>query len=94
MTDPNQQKDTTSAQPEVRPARVRIGITQGDTNGVSWEIILKVFAEASMLELCTPIIYGHTKVAAYHAKTLGLNAQFRIVADADEAAEGQLNLVN
>lgn len=94
MTDHNQPKDMMPAQSEKQPACVRVGITQGDTNGVSWEIILKVFSEATMLELCTPIIYGHAKVAAYHAKTLGLNTPFRIVADADDAAEGQLNLVN
>ena len=94
MTDHNQPKDMMPAQSEKQPACVRVGITQGDTNGVSWEIILKVFSEATMLELCTPIIYGHAKVAAYHAKTLGLNTPFRIVSDADDAAEGQLNLVN
>ena len=48
--------------------KIRIGITQGDINGVGYEVILKTFSDPTMLELCTPIIYGSPKVAAYHRK--------------------------
>lgn len=48
--------------------KIRIGITQGDINGVGYEVILKTFSDPTMLELCTPIIYGSPKVAAYHVK--------------------------
>lgn len=44
--------------------KIRVGITQGDINGVGYEVILKTFADPVMLELCTPIIYGSPKVAA------------------------------
>lgn len=37
--------------------RIRVGITQGDVNGVGYEVILKTFSEPLMLELCTPIIW-------------------------------------
>ena len=37
--------------------KIRVGITQGDINGVGYEVILKTFADPVMLELCTPIIY-------------------------------------
>ena len=47
-----------------------------------------------MLELCTPVIYGHAKVADFQAKHLGLNVPLRVVASAEEAADGQVNLVN
>ncbi len=43
--------------------KIRVGITQGDINGVGYEVILKTFADPVMLELCTPIIYGSPKVA-------------------------------
>ena len=36
----------------------RVGITHGDINGVGYEVILKTFSDPTMLELCTPIIYG------------------------------------
>ena len=48
--------------------KIRVAITQGDTNGVGYEVILKVFADPTILELCTPIIYGSPKIAAYHKK--------------------------
>jgi len=56
--------------------KIRIGITQGDINGVGYEVILKTFSDPTMLELCTPIIYGSPKVAAYHRKALDVQANF------------------
>jgi 4-hydroxythreonine-4-phosphate dehydrogenase len=74
--------------------RIRIGITQGDTNGVGYEIILKTFAEPTMLELCTPVIYGSPKVAAYHAKALDIDVQFSIIDNAAEVEDDRVNLLN
>ena len=50
--------------------KIRVGITHGDINGVGYEVILKAFSDPTMLELCTPIIYGSPKVAAYHRKAM------------------------
>lgn len=74
--------------------KIRIGITQGDINGVGYEVIFKTFAEPAMLELCTPIIYGSPKVAAYHRKAMDLQANFSIINSASEAAHGKLSVVN
>lgn len=74
--------------------KIRIGITQGDINGVGYEVILKTFAEPAMFELCTPVVYGSPKVAAYHRKSLDLPTNFSIINSAAEAAEGKLNVVN
>ena len=38
--------------------KFKIGITQGDTNGIGWEIILKALADPRMTELFTPVVYG------------------------------------
>ena len=73
--------------------KIRVAITQGDTNGVGYEVMLKVFADPVMLELCTPIIYGSPKVAAYHRKVLGLETSFSIINAAEEARDGRLNLL-
>ena len=75
-------------------SKIRIGITQGDINGVGYEVILKAFADPVMLELCTPIIYGSPKVAAYHRKSLDLPTNFSIVNSASEAAHNRLSVVN
>ena len=73
---------------------IRVGITQGDTNGVGYELIFKTFADSELLELFTPIVYGHVKVATYHRKALGLNTPFTVIKSVDEAVDGQLNFVN
>ena len=74
--------------------KIRVGITQGDINGVGYEVILKTFSDPTMLELCTPIIYGSPKVAAYHRKSLDLPTNFSIVNSASEAAPNRLSVVN
>ena len=79
---------------EVYGRSVRVGITQGDTNGVGLEVILKAFSDSMMLELCTPVVYGNAKVATYHSKTMGLNVPLRLIASAEDAVMGQFNFVN
>ncbi len=76
-------------------ARVKIGITQGDTNGIGWEVILKVFADSRMCELCTPIIYGAKSVAEFYKKSIKEldNISFNVVSSAAEARTGKVNLV-
>lgn len=73
--------------------KLRVAITHGDTNGIGYELIFKTFAEPEMLELCTPIVYGSPKVAAYHSKALNLPGTFSIISSADEAKDGRVNLL-
>ncbi|MEG1622674.1 MAG: 4-hydroxythreonine-4-phosphate dehydrogenase PdxA [Alistipes sp.] len=75
--------------------KLKIGITQGDTNGVGWEVILKTFADPRMIEICTPIIYGSQKVAAFYRKTLTEteNVSFSPIASATEARRGKVNVI-
>ena len=74
--------------------KIKVGITQGDTNGVGYELICKVFSEAGMLDLCTPVIFGHLKVANYHKKGLGYNLAFHVVPSAADAVSDRINFVN
>ena len=74
--------------------KIRVAITQGDTNGVGYEVILKVFADPTILELCTPIIYGSPKIAAYHKKALNLETNYTIINSAEDARDGRLNMLN
>ena len=73
--------------------KIRVAITQGDTNGVGYEVILKVFSDQNILELCTPIIYGSPKIATYHRKALNLEVPFTTINHADEARDGRVNLL-
>ncbi len=73
--------------------KIRVAITHGDTNGIGYEMIFKTFADMEMLELCTPIIYGSPKVAAYHRNALGTEANFSIISNASEAEDGRVNML-
>ena len=75
--------------------KFKIGITQGDTNGIGWEIILKALADPRMTELFTPVVYGSPKAAAYYRNTVAeIEAfSFNPVASAAEARRGKANLV-
>lgn len=73
--------------------KIRVAITHGDTNGIGYEVIFKTFAEPAMLELCTPIIYGSPKVAAYHRNALGIQANFTIINKVEDAVDGKVNLL-
>ena len=57
-------------------------------------MILKTFSDPTMLELCTPVIYGSPKVAAYHRKAMEIQTNFSIVNTAEDAQDGRVNVVN
>ena len=90
------QMEETTALEQVDTERrlLRVGITHGDTNGVGYEIIFKLFADGALLDLCIPIIYGASKVAAFHRKALNLNTNYRTISNATHAESGQLHLIN
>lgn len=74
---------------------LRVGITQGDINGIGYEVIMKTLLDARILEMCTPIIYGSPKVAAYHRKALNIdNLSFNHIRSAKEAYNNRANIVN
>lgn len=52
--------------------KLKIGISHGDINGISYEVIIKTLMDSRINEICTPIIYGSPKVAAYHRKALNI----------------------
>lgn len=74
--------------------KIKIGITHGDINGIGYEVILKTFSDAAMLELCTPVVYGSPKVAAYHRKSMDIQTNFTIITSAEEAQDGRVNVLN
>ena len=75
--------------------KLKIGITQGDTNGVGWEIILKALAHPSVVELFTPVIYGSKHIAEFYMRTIEEMEplQFNLCNSAAEARRGKINLV-
>ncbi|MBQ3259990.1 MAG: 4-hydroxythreonine-4-phosphate dehydrogenase PdxA [Alistipes sp.] len=75
--------------------KLKIGITQGDTNGIGWEVILKTFTDSRMVELCTPIIYGSDAAANFYSKSIAdfEAILFHFCESAEDAKRGRVNLV-
>lgn len=75
--------------------RVKVGITHGDMNGIGYEIIMKTFQDIRILESITPVVYGSSKVASYHRKSLNISEiNFNLVKNADAAISKRVNIVN
>lgn len=72
---------------------MKVGITQGDVNGIGLETILKTFDDPMMYEFCIPVLYGSSKAALFHRKALDLQAQINVISKADDAEPDRLNLV-
>ena len=47
-----------------------VGITQGDSNGIGYEVIIKSLSDERILDSFTPVIYGSSKLMGFYRKTL------------------------
>jgi len=74
---------------------VKVAVTHGDFNGIGYEVIIKTFRNQTMLDLCTPVVYGSSKLASYHKKAINENRlHFNLVKSARDAVNHRLNIVN
>ena len=75
--------------------KIKIGITHGDINSISYEIILNSISDARVFDMCIPVVYGSAKAAAYYRKTLNLNnININTVRTIDEINNKRANLIN
>jgi 4-hydroxythreonine-4-phosphate dehydrogenase len=71
------------------------GISQGDINGIGYEIIIKALSDPTINDICIPVVYGSPKVAAYHRKALNINNfSFNNIRTVDEAHAKKANMIN
>ncbi|TAJ14834.1 4-hydroxythreonine-4-phosphate dehydrogenase PdxA [Marinilabiliaceae bacterium JC017] len=75
--------------------KIVVGITHGDINGIGYEIIFKALSDSRILDSFTPVIYGSSKVAAYHRKALNIsNFSLNNIRSVDEAHPRRVNIIN
>lgn len=75
--------------------RLKVGVTHGDVNGIGYELIIKMMAENRICEVCTPVLYGSSKVAAYHRKPLNVeNFSLNSIQNAQDANSKRCNIIN
>ena len=76
-------------------SKIRVGISQGDINGISYEVIINTLMDSKIFDFCIPIVYGSPKVGAYHRKALNINNfSFNNVKTAAEANPKRVNIVD
>jgi 4-hydroxythreonine-4-phosphate dehydrogenase len=74
--------------------KIKLGISIGDFNGIGIEIILKTFSDKRMLDFCTPIIFGSTKLITNYKKDLNINVPFNGIRQVENAVHGKVNILN
>lgn len=72
----------------------RVGITGGDINGISYEVVLKALSPEGITELFTPVVFANGGITSYYRKNLGMEEfKPRLIKKAADAEPGQVNLV-
>ena len=73
-----------------------VGITQGDGNGIGYEVIIKALADERILDLCTPVIYGSSKIFGFYKKQIHNIDQINtnVITSAKDVHQKRVNIVN
>ncbi|MGD2035507.1 MAG: 4-hydroxythreonine-4-phosphate dehydrogenase PdxA [Bacteroidales bacterium] len=75
--------------------KVVVGITHGDINSISYEVIIKSLTDNRIFDFCIPVVYGSPKVAAYHRKALDIdNFSFNNIKSTDEINLKRANIIS
>lgn len=76
--------------------KIVVGITQGDTNGIGYEVIIKALSDARILEICTPVVYGSSKAFGLYRKDIPEteNINTNVISSAKDAHPKRVNIVN
>lgn len=70
-------------------------ITQGDVNGIGYEVILKSLSDQRILEFFTPVIYGNSKALSYHKKLLSnVDYPIHVLKNTDQAHPKKSYIIN
>ena len=50
--------------------KIIVGITQGDSNGIGYEVIIKALSDERILDQFIPVVYGSPKLFNFYCKTI------------------------
>lgn len=76
--------------------KLTVGITQGDSNGIGYEVIIKALSDPRILDFFTPVIYGSSKLFGFYRKTIPEIEQMdtNAISSAKDARPKRINIVN
>lgn len=91
----NNRQEPASVSAEDGISRIKVGITHGDFNGIGYEVILKALDDNRIFELCTPVVYGSAKIAAFYRKGMELQGSQPVqIQDPSQARCDAVNIIN
>ena len=72
-----------------------VGITQGDSNGIGYEVIIKALSDPRILDMLTPVVYGSSKIFSFYRKSIPEIEQMdtNAISSAAEAHARRVNIV-
>lgn len=70
---------------------LRVAITSEKMNNRGYEQVMRAFSDLTMLELCTPIVYGSQKDFVALRNALGLQLNVNLVKDGGDVQDGRVN---
>ena len=73
-----------------------IGITQGDSNGIGYEVIIKALSDARVLDMFVPVLYGSSKFFGLNKKLIQTAEQLstNVIASVNDAKAKRVNIIN
>jgi 4-hydroxythreonine-4-phosphate dehydrogenase len=72
---------------------VRVGVTHGDFNGISYEVMIKALMDSRLYELFTPVIYGLPRVIGFHRKHMHLSDfNYTVIPNISKITAKKLNI--
>lgn len=76
------------------PQKIKVGISIGDYNGISTEIIIKALKNKGITDFFTPIIFGSAQLFSYQKNVFKIQQNYHIVEDISAISNGKINIVN
>lgn len=76
--------------------KIIVGITQGDSNGIGYEVIIKALSDERILDQFVPVVYGSPKLFGFYCKTIPEIEKLNVatVGDASLAQSKRINIVD
>lgn len=76
--------------------KLKVAITQGDGNGIGYEVIIKALADPRILDSFTPVIYGSSKIFGFYKKLIHNieSLDTYLINSARDARPKKINIVN
>lgn len=75
--------------------KIILGISHGDINGISYEVIIKALMDPRIIDICLPVVYGSSKVVAYHRNALNIeNFSLNNINNINELSHRKPGIIN